>query len=573
MTTRTGYHQRAHLDELTTRQREVLALVARGRTNGEIANELGIGFDTVKTHVSEILGKLGVESREEAAAAWRADRNVVSRLRRTASGFFVTGFGKVTAGAAGTVIAVGVAAAVVAANGGDGPPAQDDTPPIGSTTTATATPTSEFANFGPTLTDAQIASDPRYDATATPSPTVLPALSQIDGKPVRSLVPGDPVDFPKDLVLIYNVTRYGGHGGYDIYRSYVDQAGNVRTDSVMPVDGARGGTEPYVQSFANAGIGTFFATVCDGLCGPEEDPTPGSILSLWRSLDGGMTWEVVVTEMPLESGLMGVNNGEVLIQVATRPTTAGGAMKLDYAWYPSGRPQVPPAGFDTGYPFVSDALGVAWRRGGAAAPGMGSYATLFASGQSRVITTPDESRLQWHPSGLLWWPNVYWAGQQSREGSSNYFAITSSETGAVEHAFAVEGNDIRITARLEDGRLLGNAWFKDDVAKDGAFRPVIIDLDTATMHQVRGLPAGIASLDASGAFTFPITAVEGKPRRVKVGSGDCLNVRNQPDTSSPTLGCYVDGVIFLQYGDSGGAWVNVGAPDGQVGWASAEFLE
>ena len=52
---------------LTAREREVLALVAEGYTNRRIADELFISDSTAGVHVSNILGKLGVESRTEAA--------------------------------------------------------------------------------------------------------------------------------------------------------------------------------------------------------------------------------------------------------------------------------------------------------------------------------------------------------------------------------------------------------------------------------------------------------------------------------------------------------------------------
>jgi DNA-binding CsgD family transcriptional regulator len=52
---------------LSAREREVLALVAAGRTNGEIAGELFISRKTASVHVSHILDKLGVASRVEAA--------------------------------------------------------------------------------------------------------------------------------------------------------------------------------------------------------------------------------------------------------------------------------------------------------------------------------------------------------------------------------------------------------------------------------------------------------------------------------------------------------------------------
>lgn len=54
-------------DELTERETEVLCLLARGMSNKEIARELTIGEKTVKTHVSNILSKLNVPSRTQAA--------------------------------------------------------------------------------------------------------------------------------------------------------------------------------------------------------------------------------------------------------------------------------------------------------------------------------------------------------------------------------------------------------------------------------------------------------------------------------------------------------------------------
>ena len=52
---------------LSGRETEVLRLIARGKANKEIAAELMIGEKTVKTHVSSILNKLGVQSRTQAA--------------------------------------------------------------------------------------------------------------------------------------------------------------------------------------------------------------------------------------------------------------------------------------------------------------------------------------------------------------------------------------------------------------------------------------------------------------------------------------------------------------------------
>jgi DNA-binding NarL/FixJ family response regulator len=62
---------------LTERETEVLRLLAQGKANKEIALELVIGEKTVKTHVSNILMKLGVQSRTQAAL-YAAQRGMVT---------------------------------------------------------------------------------------------------------------------------------------------------------------------------------------------------------------------------------------------------------------------------------------------------------------------------------------------------------------------------------------------------------------------------------------------------------------------------------------------------------------
>jgi NarL family two-component system response regulator LiaR len=55
------------LEPLSPREREVLALIARGHSNRQIARDLAIGEQTVKTHVRSILTKLSLQDRVQAA--------------------------------------------------------------------------------------------------------------------------------------------------------------------------------------------------------------------------------------------------------------------------------------------------------------------------------------------------------------------------------------------------------------------------------------------------------------------------------------------------------------------------
>lgn len=62
--------ERAKLDDLSQQERRVLALVAAGRTNKEVAAELGLSENTVKNYLGSVYEKLGVKRRSQAASVY-----------------------------------------------------------------------------------------------------------------------------------------------------------------------------------------------------------------------------------------------------------------------------------------------------------------------------------------------------------------------------------------------------------------------------------------------------------------------------------------------------------------------
>ena len=66
-------------EPLTAREEEVLARVAGGRTNAEIAEELFISLSTTKTHLASLMSKLGVRNRVELAM-WAYETDRVKRV-------------------------------------------------------------------------------------------------------------------------------------------------------------------------------------------------------------------------------------------------------------------------------------------------------------------------------------------------------------------------------------------------------------------------------------------------------------------------------------------------------------
>jgi DNA-binding NarL/FixJ family response regulator len=72
----TATRRDVHRDQLTSRELDVLKLVATGSTNREIAERLGVSRRTIDAHLRSIYGKIGVASRS-AATRYAVERGLV----------------------------------------------------------------------------------------------------------------------------------------------------------------------------------------------------------------------------------------------------------------------------------------------------------------------------------------------------------------------------------------------------------------------------------------------------------------------------------------------------------------
>jgi len=117
---------RDRLPEVTPRQREVARLVARGFTNPQIAEELGITLDGAKYHVTELLSRLGMYSRAEIAE-WYQDEERRRRAQRARLGLAVLAWGLVGAAALALLLLALLAArsALAVPSGASADPAAD----------------------------------------------------------------------------------------------------------------------------------------------------------------------------------------------------------------------------------------------------------------------------------------------------------------------------------------------------------------------------------------------------------------------------------------------------------------
>ncbi len=228
---------------LTPAEQRVLEELRRGGTNAEIAARLGVTLDAVKFHISNMLGKLGLENRRQLAA-WRPEprRRLFGLLALPAAldpvGRVLVWAGVAAAGAAAVAVAAVVLLVLAGLDDSEqqvaqvptatamatatAPPAATPAPTATATLSATATPT-PTATAAPTPAPAAAATPtptpsptaaatpaPAPTPTATPTPTAAPApaptATPTPTATATAPVAGSTAQDRAALVALYNAT-------------------------------------------------------------------------------------------------------------------------------------------------------------------------------------------------------------------------------------------------------------------------------------------------------------------------------------------------------------------------------
>lgn len=162
---------------LTSRQEEVLRLIAKGFTNGEIAEKLGISVAGAKWHVSELLMKFNLETREQLAEQWHSSHQWSSRVR--SAGWLGALFTPKAAAFSGLAVALAGGSTVIAvaltSAGGDIAAAAD---PASPTKAASVTLTTAGASTATAVAPLASPYPASIDAAALPADALQEARAQ-----------------------------------------------------------------------------------------------------------------------------------------------------------------------------------------------------------------------------------------------------------------------------------------------------------------------------------------------------------------------------------------------------------
>jgi DNA-binding CsgD family transcriptional regulator len=238
----------------TPRQREVLELLASGCTNTEIADRLGISLAGAKWHVSEVISKLGVRSREQAADYWRHHNGWPTRLWRVFRTAMAAPATKWVVGSsiAGATAIVGILLAVRTGS--------DD------------------------RDSSSVDSQPPSAATATPE--------TIGGVVVRRLEEAEPLPLPPNMAVYYIPAGYGKDAVLpDLHRLSRTQNGPLVDEDLF-----QGDLEDAYTMALDLNSGLIGVGVCEGMargvhCGtPSYEPMGDAQPVAYVSRDLGATF-------------------------------------------------------------------------------------------------------------------------------------------------------------------------------------------------------------------------------------------------------------------------------------------
>lgn len=549
--------------EWSPRQREVLDLLAGGLTNGEIAERLGISLDGAKWHVREVMSKLGVDSREDAAAYWRERNSLRGRLSRATRSLIgaLTLRAALVALAGFAVVAAGVAAGLLLLAGGD--EAEPAAP--GETVTPPASPTGPAAS-----------PSPAPSPTATRQPVAFPG--EVDGAPLRVLEVADGAAFPAGYLFYVEggCTECDGPAA-SLDRVYSDYTGTIHADTLfeVPQEDVEGGA--YITGIAVAGNGYgILVGVCEpgAYCGGVAEPQPGARVTFHYSGDGGVSWTTVgVIEgyarpiIAWSGAARGAQGGWVARYI---PVAREGPWPREYVALPAGEVMALDAGIDPTAPTIvldGEAFYVLGDDGRSllSPPGASQPAFSWKVPEGGEII----GMASFSPFIVLWRQE---SGFETPPGT--YFGLFEGRSdGELQAAFALPDS---VSAWLGwPGTTTHDNRPVISLAIEGrsGIIPAIVNFEAGTLTPIEEYFGGRAEQHDRNR----VHAVVPGPV-VRIASGDdCVNVRQSPSLAGAVLGCYEDGVLLVDRGETRAAegitWVGVTAPEGYLGWAAAEFLD
>ncbi len=283
------HYRTRYKSDLSPRQREVLDLVAKGYTNGQIAERLGLTLDGAKWHVSEILSKLDLDTREEAGRYWRAEHALPRRLARAMPGFGWLGLRPllIVSGAAVAVVA-GVAIYVAIQATDTGRHAADSAPTTQATVAVTATPPPfdyGTAVDAPTFQSVDMVSADVGWAISYQPPVVL--RTEDGGGHWREVS-------PPGVASVSGAYSVAGSFFLNSERAWVavtELSGATESTTVLRTDDGGRSWEPSAPVEGGHSGTLYFADALHGWLLQSGDVAAGQDpVSVYRTTNGGATW-------------------------------------------------------------------------------------------------------------------------------------------------------------------------------------------------------------------------------------------------------------------------------------------